>query len=230
MLALRVRALHSTIERHRRPMLWLRLPRSMGRRSRRKRGAPRARHGWHLTSERMRLARAQASRFWTKVSKTKTCWLWMAGKDKDGYGKFQLSRGGKSNQLHVRAHRIAYELTHGEVKAPLVVMHSCDVAACVNPAHLSVGTQADNRRDCGTKGRNATGDRSGMRKHPEKVQRGSRHYRATMLESDVLILRLALRDGETISSLAKRFNLPYQRVWSAVRGKSWKHLPGAIRP
>lgn len=45
-------------------------------------------------------------KFWQKVDKTEICWNWIANKDKDGYGKFQL--GGKGNQKHYRAHRLSY--------------------------------------------------------------------------------------------------------------------------
>ena len=35
----------------------------------------------------------------------------------------------------------------------MIVMHTCDMPACVNPAHLRVGTQLNNVRDSIAKGR-----------------------------------------------------------------------------
>lgn len=59
------------------------------------------------------------------------------------------------------AHRHAYAAAHGlEVCKDLrgvVIMHSCDNPACVNPAHLSAGTQQDNITDMMRKGRNVPG-------------------------------------------------------------------------
>src|SRR5688572_33287595 len=66
-----------------------------------------------------------------------------------------------------RAHRVAYELAHGVAPGNLVVRHSCDTPACVNPDHLLLGTQLDNIADRNMRGRTAKGDRSGPRTHPE---------------------------------------------------------------
>lgn len=77
----------------------------------------------------------------------KDCWLWQAGKFDSGYG--QMHYEGK-NQL---AHRASYQMYKGPIPEGLVVMHSCDVRLCVNPNHLSVGTQKDNIQDCRDKGR-----------------------------------------------------------------------------
>ena len=83
------------------------------------------------------------ARFWSKVDKRSPseCWLWLAALTPGGYGRFSL-RG-----TLLTASRVAYKLSHGAVPDELDVLHSCDVRACCNPAHLRVGTAADNARD-----------------------------------------------------------------------------------
>lgn len=83
-----------------------------------------------------------AERFWAKVQKTDTCWLWTAAKTPTGYGNIRVA--GRSLQ----SHRLSYEMYHGVALTPeQCILHSCDVRACVNPSHLRIGTRADNRRD-----------------------------------------------------------------------------------
>jgi hypothetical protein len=79
-------------------------------------------------------------RFWTKVRKTDTCWVWTAGKNQDGYGRFQVGRKPTS------AHRVAYELSVGPIPDGLQLDHLCRVRDCVNPAHLEPVTQQENIR------------------------------------------------------------------------------------
>lgn len=85
------------------------------------------------------------------------CWLWTAGKNRDGYGSFWSGvyrhEHPKRSPIMVLAHRWAYEQLVGEVPDGLCVLHACDTPACVNPDHLFVGTQGDNVRDCAAKGR-----------------------------------------------------------------------------
>ncbi|HXY37733.1 MAG TPA: HNH endonuclease signature motif containing protein [Planctomycetaceae bacterium] len=100
-----------------------------------------------------RLTKREAERFWAKVDKTPghgpngDCWLWTASQRGVGYGGFGLD-----GSLIV-AHRVAFRLSGGSLKPGQIVMHSCDVRLCCNPAHLRVGTQADNIRDAYAKGR-----------------------------------------------------------------------------
>lgn len=101
--------------------------------------------------------RASASliaRFWAKVNKTQTCWLWQGAKgDRFGHGAVAYRPEGQSRQVHVYAHRFSWTLTHGPIPDNLSVLHACDVPACVNPNHLFLGTQSDNLTDARQKGR-----------------------------------------------------------------------------
>lgn len=111
-------------------------------------------------------------RFMSKVSPEPNtgCWLWMAGVDKDGYGKFQT--GPRGAQRHWRAHHFIFQATKGPIPPGRLLMHTCDNGAlgCVNPEHLRPGTWIENRLDCVRKGRHARGDRSGPRRHPERMR------------------------------------------------------------
>lgn len=84
--------------------------------------------------------RATVERFWAKVLKTDTCWLW-TGALKRGYGHFYLSRG-----KTVAAHRFAYELIVNSVPDGLELDHGCKVKRCVNPAHLEPVPHIENSR------------------------------------------------------------------------------------
>lgn len=75
------------------------------------------------------------------------CWEWQGAKTAFGYGRLKLK--GEAWM----AHRLMYTLTKGDIPEGMVVMHSCDNPCCINPEHLSVGTQKDNMEDCKAKGR-----------------------------------------------------------------------------
>jgi len=114
-----------------------------------------------------------AERFWSMVDRSQAgpaaCWPWTRSKVK-GYGSFHIRRGGSSK----RAHRLAYELTNGPVPAGLVVMHLCDRPECCQPAHLSVGTHADNHRDAVRKGRWSAERVNAWKTFHEPTRRGTR--------------------------------------------------------
>lgn len=85
--------------------------------------------------------RPMEDRFWEKVEKTDSCWLWSSALFQ-GYGIFSLRRG-----KTIRAHRLAYELLVGPIPDGLEIDHLCYVRRCVNPSHLeAVTTQVNVKR------------------------------------------------------------------------------------
>lgn len=87
------------------------------------------------------------------------CWEWRGNRyggrsPETAYGEFFY--GGRKGY----AHRFSYEHYIGPIPDGMQVCHHCDNPICVNPAHLFLGTHADNAADRETKGRG---------KHPKKL-------------------------------------------------------------
>lgn len=79
-------------------------------------------------------------KFWAKVEKTETCWLWTAGKNGTGYGVI------KHGADHWTAHRLSYTWARGPIPDGLELDHLCRVRECVNPDHMEPVTHLENVR------------------------------------------------------------------------------------
>jgi len=173
-------------------------------------------------------------RFYSKIKKTKTCWLWKGTLD-NGYGKFRLPH--KS----VSAHRFILEIKNKPIKNK-VVCHKCDNPKCVNPKHLFIGTQADNMRDMVNKKRSATGAKNSMIKYPEqrlihvglnnamhrfpeKRQFGIKMWKSIFKNRDIVRIRKLRQQGRTYQSIADIYGTDKGTIFSIVKRKTWKHIP-----
>ena len=149
--------------------------------------------------------------FWMHVDKSggdDACWLWIGGKDKDDYGKFNT----KHNKVttYYRAHQYAYILVNGSIPDGMCICHMCDNPPCVNIKHLFLGSNKDNNNDCVSKNRNAKGETSGMHKLTEEQVKEIRE--------------LNLTNNYTYDQIAEKYNVSHSTINSIVNNQTWKHV------
>lgn len=125
------------------------------------------------------------TRFWAFVDKKDagSCWEWAGARDLNGYGQLSIDR------IPRKAHRLAWTIHFGAVPDKHYVCHRCDNPPCVNPAHLFVGTDLDNKRDA-------------AQKHRYTVPR-----RKKLTLADRLDIFFAPRDRDTGGDLARRYGV-----------------------
>jgi hypothetical protein len=85
------------------------------------------------------------------IGQPDACWIW--GRHPTNYGVIQW-RDGAGKLCSIAAHRLAWLVGNRKtIPANTLVLHGCDVPPCCNPAHLRLGTHADNQRDAVRRGR-----------------------------------------------------------------------------
>jgi hypothetical protein len=129
------------------------------------------------------------------------CWRFLGAPTSNGYGRLTYEHRSEY------AHRVSAMIFLGfDLASDLLVLHRCDVPACVNPDHLWIGTQADNMRDAAEKGRMS----GGKKLDPAKV--GAIKY------------DLGLRRPHR--SLAAEYGVSTTTIGQIARGETWK----TVRP
>jgi len=135
------------------------------------------------------------------------CWEYSGNRDRDGYGRFSWATG------YLRAHRAAWIFTFGDIPDGMEVCHTCDNPPCCNPAHLWLGTTAENQTDCKDKGRTRSGSRNG---------------RALLLEEDIPVIRRRIASGQSLSSIGRDYCVGPSVIWRIKSGSTWGHVPSQI--
>ena len=150
---------------------------------------------------------AYIARFRSKFAVTHSdagCWEWTASRQPGGYG--QVIYNGRVT----RAHRVAYLIFVGPIPPGMFVCHRCDNRACVNPAHLFLGTHNDNMRDAVSKGRMS-----------RQGKPGESNGRAKLTRGDVSEIRLRVAQGATQISLARLYGVGPTAISRIIKGRSW---------
>ena len=145
-----------------------------------------------------------AVRFWPKVHKSRTCWLWLGRVRRDGYGTTR-----DESLKHTPAHRAAWILVNGPIPDGMCVCHICDVRRCVNPKHLFLGTVRDNKADEMRKGRHGF---------------GAKHPIAKLTDTDVRTIRKLAANNIAVRAIADRYGVTYQNIRRIIRRETWRHL------
>lgn len=152
-----------------------------------------------------------ADRLWLRTDKSsgpESCWPFMGARNPLGYGV--IGRSGRRAGTE-KAHRVAYVAFFGAIPEGDIVRHKCDNPSCVNPAHLELGSHADNAMDRESRGRGnqARGESSG----------------SSILTADkVLKIRKMCKDGASFSEAAKTFGVAKSTAQAIVQNHTWRHL------
>lgn len=144
-------------------------------------------------------------RFWARVNRggPDDCWLFQGAPQRPG-GHLVMA---VSDGRRMGAHKFSFLLHGGEIPDGYVVCHSCDVPACVNPAHLRADTQAANVHESARKGR-------------------KRAWGVQKLDAEtVYAIRAAVSAGALQKDIAEVYGISRNHVSSIVNRKVWAHLP-----
>lgn len=135
----------------------------------------------------------------------KGCIRWNGSYHETGYGNYQMFGSSKRN-----AHCASWMLANkSEIPEGCVIRHACDNRYCVNPAHLSLGTDTENADD--------------------RKQHGTQPYGedcpgASITNEKARQIIDSFGNGKTQKERAKEFDVSKSIISYIDRGISWTHL------
>jgi len=157
-------------------------------------------------------------RFYSKIKITSTCWIWLAGKSKEGYGKFGI-RPSEALRLScgkaIRAHRLSFCLSNSTTLLDIqnkLILHSCDNPSCVNPNHLRIGTDLENAQDR-------------VRRKRGWNQHGENGPRAKLTKEQVLYIR-KMKNKCPQKQLALELRISVPSISMIQNNKAWRNTNG----
>lgn len=139
------------------------------------------------------------------------CILFTGGKTSKGYGACYV------NGKQITAHRLAYIRAYGEIPKGMMVLHSCDVKACMNPSHLRLGTAKENMADALVRGQVKSGYT-----RPEVT--GELHGNAVLTNQQVYEMRSRYEAGERISRLCVYFGVANSTAYKICKYQTYKGI------
>jgi len=138
------------------------------------------------------------------------CWPWTGARNNSGYGTVRYQGRVQT------AHRLAAFLAGlvCSVEAPKnrrgsgFILHQCDNPLCCNPAHMRVGTYAENQREAYARKRRAQ-------------PKGTPHANSKITVADVRLIRRLYADGVSQEAIGRLINMSQSAISSLLLGKTY---------
>jgi hypothetical protein len=134
------------------------------------------------------------------------CLEFTGSRNARGYGQLGSYRPKTGDTRPSLAHRAVWEYHNGPIPEGLVVRHTCDNPACVEIAHLLLGTRADNSADMVARGRG-------------RALKGEENPRCKLTDAEVEEVRTLVAGGATRREVGERFGVHPTHIGRIVGGK-----------